>query len=421
MKARWAIGLMVVALSLVFVVPVGASPPPPEGGRRPLRGQRVAGSVVDVEDSSLVVEGPRGSFSLFVAPSTRLVIPGNESPSLEDVEVGNYVVAQGIRRGRGFQARIVLVLSSKPHHVKGEVATVSEASFTLLIDEGEVTILVDEQTRFRIPGIPEASLEDVEVGTTLDVVGQHTSEDEVLARLVVARPPRVIKGGGTVIGVGMEALTIERRAGDEVTLLIDEATAFLVPGVVEASLQDIEEGDRVQVRARLGGDTPVALNVTVIPPNAAALVGKVVSISGSTLEVQTRLDQIIEVETDEATKVFVPGIEDATLDDVRVEDRVKLGGEWLDETHFHTWAIQVDSRDRFRQMQGRILSLDENTLTLGSPHGTVDVLVDEETRYLFPDAPEFSFEDLEAGLWVRVRGFLQEMGSLLARQIRGRR
>ncbi|MCD6344217.1 MAG: hypothetical protein J7M17_01240, partial [Anaerolineae bacterium] len=82
---------------------------------------------------------------------------------------------------------------------------------------------------------------------------------------------------------------------------------------------------------------------------------------------------------------------------------------------------QVQSQGRVGKGNGRILSLGDGEFTLGSPHGTVRVLVNDETRYRFPDVDDPGFDDLEAGQQVGVAGLFQEDGSLLARWVGGRR
>lgn len=439
MKKHWTWLLILVALSLVFAVPALAVPPAPgnkgSGAEMGLqqragralsatfqqRSARVMGTVLSIEGDTLVVENEQGTVNVLTDIFTRFVIPGVESPGIAAVEVGNYIVAQGQRRGESFHANTVLVRPRKPRRLGGEVTAVGADSFTLVTEEETVTVLVDDQTRFRFPGVEEPGLGDVVVGEKLLVIGQPTDEGDVLATLVIRSRPRVGEITGEVTTVGSASLTVERHGGDAVTFTVNEETVFLVPEIAEPTLADVHEGDTVRVRAQLEDETPVALRVIVVPPTAAALLGKVVSVEGSTVQVETRLEQTIAVQTNSTTQFMIPGTDNPTLADLQEGDTLRIGGEWVDTGTFHAWVIQVRVEERVRKGSGRILSLGDDEFTLGSPHGTVRVLVNDETHYRFPDVDDPGFDDLEVGQQVGVAGLLQEDGSLLARWVGGRR
>lgn len=439
MKKHWTWLLVLAVLSLVVAVPALAAPPAPgnkgsgaemglqQRAGRALRATfqrrpaRVMGTVVSIEGNTLVVENEQGTVKVLTDIFTRFVIPGVESPGIADVEAGNYIVAQGQRRGESFHANSVLVRPQKPRRLGGEVTAVGTDSFTLVTEEETVTVLVDDQTHFRFPGVEEPGLGDVVVGEKLLVIGQPTDEGAVLATLVIRSRPRVGEITGEVTTVGVASFTVERRGGAAVTFTVDEETVFLVPEIAEPTLADVQEGDTVRVRVQLEDETPVALRVVVVPPTAAALLGKMVSVEGSTVQVETRLEQIIAVQTDSTTQFVIPGIDGPTLADLREGDMLRIGGEWVDTETFHAWVIQVQSQGRVGKGNGRILSLGDAEFTLGSPHGTVRVLVNDETRYRFPDVDDPGFDDLEAGQQVGVAGLLQEDGSLLARWVGRRR
>ena len=439
MKKHWTWLLVLVGLSLVFAVPALATPPAPgnkgsgaEMGLQQRAGRalsatfqrrpaRVMGTVVSIKGNTLVVENEQGTVNVLTDIFTRFVIPAVESPGIADVEIGNYIVAQGRRAGDSFRANGVLVRPQKPRRLGGEVTAVGADSFTLVTEEETVTVLVDDQTRFRLPGVEEPGLDDLVVGEKLLVIGQPTDAGDVLATLVVRSRPRMGEITGEVTTVGSASLTVERRGGAAVTFTVDEETVFLVPEVVEPTLADVHEGDTVRVRARLEGETPVALRIVVVPPTAAALLGKVVSVEGTTVQVETRLEQTIAVQTDSTTQFVIPGTDNPTLADLREGDALRIGGEWVDTETFHAWGIQVQPQGRVGKGNGRILSLGDAEFILGSPHGTMRVLVNDETHYRFPGVDDPDFDDLEVGQQVGVAGLLQEDGSLLARWVGGRR
>ena len=439
MKKHWTWLLVLVALSLVFVVPALTAPPAPgnkgagtemslqpQSGRRlsatfQRRSARVMGTVLSIEGNTLVVENEQGTVKVLTDVFTRFVIPGVESPGIAAVEVGNYIVAQGQRKGESFHANSVLVRPQKPSRLGGEVTAVGADSFTLVTEEETVTVLVDDQTRFRFPDVEAPGLGDVVIGEKLLVIGQPTDEGDVLATLVTRPRPRVGEIIGEVTTVGSASLTVERQGGAAVTFTMNEETVFMVPEIAEPTLADVHEGDAVRVRARLEDETPVALRVIVVPPTAAALLGKVLSVEGTTVQVETRLEQTIAVQTNSTTQFVIPGTDNPTLADLQEGDTLRIGGEWVDTGTFHAWVIQVRLEERVRKGGGRILSLGDAEFTLGSPHGTVRVLVNDETHYRFPGVDDPSFDDLEVGQQVGVAGLLQEDGALLARWVGRRR
>ncbi len=422
MKVRWMGVVGVLLLSLLVVLPAVAAPGGPGSELRPQgegsrvhRGGRAAGTVVSVGADSLQITHERGERTIYVEGSTRFVIPEVESPGLEDVEVGNFVLAQGKPTEDGLRARVLVVRPAKPARLRGEVESIGSEGLALLTEEGTVAVSVDEITHFRLPDLEEPTLEDLEVGTTVVVVGQAVDEG-VLARLVTVPRPRQGKLRGTVTARGTNSLTVERREGQELTLTVTDETDFVVPEVAEPTLADIEVGAVVGIRARMEGDTAFALHVAVIPSGAAALVGEVLGIEGSMIRVQTRLDQVIEVQTDATTKFYVPGEEGGDLEALQTGDRIQCSGEWEADGTFRAWAVRVPSRRDRVEVGGLILSMEGEGFRLGTRYGIVSVRVTDETRYRSREEPDFGFEDLEQGRRVHVHGLREEEG-LLAQEI----
>jgi hypothetical protein len=177
-------------------------------------------------------------------------------------------------------------------------------------------------------------------------------------------------------------------------------------------------GNEVRIRAEvIDKDEFVALRIVVIPPDAAALVGEVNDIEGTTVQVETRLGQVVAVQTDAATQIILPGLESPSLQDLREGDKVRIGGSWVNEDTFTGWAIQVRKDGRVGEVQGRLLTLGNAEFTVGSPHGVVSVIVDAETRYRIPGVEEPTFDDLSEGQWVVARGLFEEDNTLRARGV----
>jgi hypothetical protein len=402
----------------------GARPDPRRDAQRGLR--RLLGVVVSVDGDTLVVDPAGGPgddpepVEVTTTARTRFRIPDVEDPGVDDLAPGMTVAVQGRRLGRRFLARGVMVLPESFERVTGEVAAVAEDAFTLDAEGGTTTVQVQETTRFRLPGVADPGLDDLAVSDTVIVAGERQDDALLVARLVARPRPRVRDGRGTVTSVDDASLTVQPPEGDEVVLTVTDATEILVPNVVDPTLDDVLVGDTVHVRVQVEGDVPTALRVAVIPPDAASLLGVVVALDGTTVQVETRTEQVIAVPTDAATEVRIPGLVDAAVADLRAGDRLRVGGAWIDASTFEGWLIQVGKEGRVGQAQGRVLSLGADAFVLGSPHGALDVAVDDQTRYRLLGVEVAGFADLEVGQWVSVRGLLAADGTLLAREVRGR-
>jgi RNase P/RNase MRP subunit p29 len=345
--------------------------------------------------------------------------PTGRVPESNLIEVDSFVVVRGDRTEEALQADLVLVLADKPDILRGQVVSIGANTFVMARDDEELTVITDESTRYRLPGIETQGLESLQEGEAILVSGTFLEEDgDILARLISRPRQRIGRIEGDVIAVEDVSLTLERRRGDEVTLGIMDNTVFVVPGVPTPTSDSVNVGDHVHARIVVEDEGQAAQYVKVIPPDAATLVGEVVEVNTADLVIQTRLEQEIVIEVEETTRLVVPGLENPTLSDVWNGDRVRISGAWQTEDRFLAWEIGVVAEDRLKRTQGRVLALEDDVLTLGTTDGTLTVRVDEETRYQIPDVDAPAFANLEIGQRIAVRGLWQEAGDLLAREIR---
>lgn len=426
MKVRvrlWVlVGVVVVGLGVA--VPAMAAdrwPPMPEGNHTAAsaaQGRRFVGKLVSVDGDQLVVDYPLGQLNVKVDDTTHVIIPGIESPSIADLEIGVRIGVQGRRVRREFRARVILVIPDNAGRLQGEVVTIGVDTFVLRTADADVTIQVDEQTRFHLRGTDLSGLAGLVNDDRLTVLGLHQQDGIFLAREISRLRLRVREIRGTVQAVEADGIVVSQARGADVTFFVNAETLVLVPGLEEATLDDVNVGDTVRVRARGESDAFIAECIVVVPPDAATLSGEIVGLDGATLEVETRLEQVIAVQTDAATRFVVPGVESPSLADVREGDRVRVAGTWSDATHFTGWVVQVAREGRVGRVQGRILSLGNDGFTLGSPHGVMTITVDDDlTQYQFPGNENPGFEDLTVGQCVIAAGAIDAAGSLAARQV----
>jgi len=157
-----------------------------------LREHAVRGKVTAVEGQTLVITTREGEKEVVTTSETYFHIPNVEEPGLDDIEVGRIIRALGQEDGGTFTAQIVAVARARRlrkmivrrNMVGDEVTAIEGTTLTVETRQGEKTILTDENTRFRIPGVESPSIENIKVGDRIIALGRRTEEGEFVARVV---------------------------------------------------------------------------------------------------------------------------------------------------------------------------------------------------------------------------------------------
>lgn len=228
--------------------------------------------------------------------------------------------------------------------------------------------------------------------------------------------PRRGRLRGEVLAVEGDTFTLRTARDRELTVLTDETTEFRVPGVEDPTIVDLEVGDKVAGEGVIEQDgTARATLVVVLPEQVARLAGEVAAIERTTLVLNTPGGQV-DVLTDADTVLRIPGVEDPSLEDIKVGDKISAVGTWEDETTFHAIGVAVGGRREGQRgvVRGRVVSVGDDSLVVGSPRGPVTVLVDGETQFRVPGVEEPGLDDVETGALVAVRGTWNEGGTLRA-------
>jgi hypothetical protein len=119
-------------------------------------------------------------------------IPGVEDPGIDDLHVRDRVLAMGTWHAEEgvFSARAVTLIPRWPSHLRflrGEVTGIEGRTLVLNALQGEVAVLTDEDTQFRIPGVEAPGLDDLRVGDAVGVLVARTEESGLLAKVVLVR------------------------------------------------------------------------------------------------------------------------------------------------------------------------------------------------------------------------------------------
>ncbi len=159
-------------------------------------GRGAGGEVTAVDGTTITAENPRGTVTILTDESTEFTING-EAGSLSDVEVGQFVRAEGTRNDDGtFSASRVLVSDELPARPEpgrggsggrgagGEVTAVDSTTITAENPRGTETILTDDDTEFTVNG-EAGSLSDVEVGQFVRAEGTRNDDGTFSASRVL--------------------------------------------------------------------------------------------------------------------------------------------------------------------------------------------------------------------------------------------
>jgi RNase P/RNase MRP subunit p29 len=382
---------------------------------------RAYGAIEAVDGGTLTVSTPAGPVD-FVTDANTLFFADRERVALADFAVGDVVGAVGWWEESGDVFHAFAVSKSAEERlfpVAGTLVGIDGDILTIETKGGRlITVHVDGETEYRIRGVENPDLDDLELEMRVIVRGTLNPDGSLQAQVIGAEEagPRLARLRGEIIGIEGNTLTIraERR---EIVVQTDDATEFRIHGVEDPTVADLGIGDKVASEGVIQEDgTAYATLVIVLPDDAARLTGKVTDIEDATLVVQT-VGGTVNVLTDADTVFRVPGVEEPGLDDVEVGDRVVAGGSWESESSFHAAGIgvvggrQPGARGAVR---GRVISVGEESLVVGTARGSLTVLVDEMTQFRVPDVENAGLGDIGEGAGVGVLGTWNEDGTLQA-------
>ncbi len=161
----------------------------------------------------------------------------------------------------------VAAVDARPHKVRGLVTAMSERGFRVKNLRGDVeAVLVNDNTRFRLPSHKDITFADLKIGDKVMVLGHRTVDDVFTARLVNIEPrrPRVHGAAGTVTASSATSLTLKNLRGEEVTFVVNDKTRIVPKDTV------IKVGDKVAVvGAQAWGEKEIVAKVVAIKKNPA--------------------------------------------------------------------------------------------------------------------------------------------------------
>ncbi len=313
----------------------------------------VAGTLAEINGDTLIVETKGGRpATVHVDAETAYRIRGVEDPGLDDLEVGMRVIARGTLNPDGsLQAQVVGAAEAGPRQarLRGEVIAIEGNAFTVRAGKREVVVQTDEATEFRVPGVENPTIADLEVGDKVAVGGVVEGGGTARATLVIVLPDDAARLTGKVTDIEGTTLAV-RTAGGTVNVLTDGDTVFHVPGVEGPGLDDVEVGDRIVAGGSWESESAFhAIGVGVVGGRRAGargtVRGRVIDIGEDNLALGTARGSLT-VLVDEETRFRVPGVEDADLGDVEEGARVGVLGAWNEDGALQALVVRVGGARR---------------------------------------------------------------------------
>jgi hypothetical protein len=146
---------------------------------------KVAGTVTAVSSGGFTITDRSGLSRSITTSSSTTYRLGDQAATAADVKVGSRVVATG-QPGSGNAFTATTVVIAQPR-VAGTVTAKGTNSFTLQRRDGTtVTVHVDADTTWRLPGVTNPGLDDLTVGMRVGAVGTQNSDGSIDASAVLA-------------------------------------------------------------------------------------------------------------------------------------------------------------------------------------------------------------------------------------------
>lgn len=148
---------------------------------------RARGKVIAIEGDMLVVENRAGEQQRIASDENTRVRIGRQPGNLADINLDDPLLALGNLQSDGsLQAKLVAVVTPqqiRQHTLRGDVLSVNVSSGELTVEamgqkEGTWTVTTTDRTKYRIQGIENPSLADIEAGNRVAIVGRAAAGEK---------------------------------------------------------------------------------------------------------------------------------------------------------------------------------------------------------------------------------------------------
>jgi len=362
-----AIAITLIAGLLVSTVALAQDGTPPDGepGKEGLvqrlgqlldkfrRNRMVMGNVTAVGADEFTIEKQDGSQVTFkVDDKTRFFglqdvnVKERTELTFADMQLGSWVSVAPDRRSKDVPlARGVTILPedfdpSQFEAVRGRISTIDPDANTFTIEkrDGESQqVTVDADTIYRGQASQFADLEE---GMLAGVVSKETTGDELIARVVKAgeEGKRFLGEVGEVnVAAGTFTLT-PKRAGDALTIKVDENTRFLSKDKKISSLDDLKTGmiavvvteQPAESGSALLAKTIAAGDKSELPKFDLRTGGRITALDANQITIENRKGETLVFEVSANVKVLKGRNQPASFADLKVGMAVIVGANEMD-------------------------------------------------------------------------------------------
>jgi len=322
MFTKWTRIILVTAALTLGLVGVAYAE-----GDAPDNQTRVAGVILNVDfpGNMFAVRTLSGTdVHVHVTGNTEVRSRNGSVQGFEDLVVDMRTIVVGQERGDGtINASVVFAATPEElpsiMRLKGEIGGVGDSYFALLTEDGRsLPINVIDRTRFRSRNGEVTALSDLEPEMVALVAAVDTNDNGIVALVVAAGTPtgdirdRIFRTTGEITGVvpGQETFTVQSDEGESITFVTGERTKFRSRDGSVTGIHDLKRGMLTMVGAiKMEDGTNQALVVLAgnpedrpERPNVVSASGKIVSLGGNSLTIETRSGEQKSFSVDDSTK-----------------------------------------------------------------------------------------------------------------------
>ena len=225
---------------------------------------------VGADKVTIAPDGGGAQVVLNVTASTEIGVPGKDEATIADLLAGDRVKAK--YETASLNALEIEVQAAK---VQGEITALDAATNKVTIKPkvgDPVDLTVSGRTALEVWGKEPAVFGDLQVGQWARAEYNATSKEAYVIEVKgKGEPSLAVRQGffGSVKGKTANSLTLDTKQG-EVVLTLDANTQYWDPPKKDATLADVNVGDRAAVLAEKQQDgSLLAKRVLVIPPKPA--------------------------------------------------------------------------------------------------------------------------------------------------------
>ncbi|MBN1811765.1 MAG: hypothetical protein JXA14_08010 [Anaerolineae bacterium] len=281
----------------------------------------------------------------------------------------------------------------------GAIESIDGGTLKVSTPAGPVDFITDVNTLF-FADKERVTLGDLAVGDVVGALGWWEEGGGAFHAFAVAKlaEGRLFPVAGMLIEIDGDTLTVETARELLTTVHVDGETEYRIRGVEAPGLDDLEVGMRVVARGTLNPDGSLQAQVVGAEkagPRQARLRGEIIAIAGDTLTIRMEKREIV-VQTDETTEFRIPDVENPTIADLEVGDRV-AGEGVIEEDGAAYAALVIVLPDDAARLTGKVTDIEGTTLVVRTAGGTVNVLTDGDTVFRIPGVEGPGLDDVKVG------------------------